>query len=314
MAKYRTIFFGTPDFSVPILKSLAEHTDLKLVVSQPDRPVGRGCKMCEPPVKREALALGIDVIQPSVVKGRKFAEKIEGYQPDFIVTAAFGRILGPSLLSVPKEKALNVHASLLPRHRGAAPANWAILEGDAESGVCIMEMIPELDAGPVYLQKRTAIRPSETAGELLERLAHIGADALIACLRQFDALQPLEQDSKKATYARMLKKEDGLIDWERSAVEVSNHIRGMSPWPSAFTCIDGNPYKIHRAYPLIDADASEIGTAGMVVAASKSGLDVACGSGVLRVTEIQAPGRKRMDVQSFLVGTPLPRGTLLCRR
>jgi methionyl-tRNA formyltransferase len=310
MTRYRTIFFGTPDFSVPILRALADETDLVLVVSQPDRPVGRGCRMCKPPVKQAAEALGIPVIQPNVVKGKRFAARMAELKPDFIVTAAFGRILGKSLLKVPNKLALNVHASLLPRHRGAAPANWAIIEGDKETGVSIMEMVPELDAGPVYLTHRTPIDTTETASELLERLSSIGAEALIVCIATFDSLSPIPQNSDEATYARMLKKEDGQIDWSKRATEISNHVRGMSPWPSAVTCIDGAPYKIHKAHPLDEAggDAEEKQAPGTVVSVCAHGLDVACGKGVLRIVEIQAPGRKRMPVQAFILGTSLAIG------
>ena len=308
--KYRTIFLGTPAFSVPILKFLAAATDVVLVVSQPDRRGGRGCKVCKPPVKEAAEALGIEVIQPAVVKGRRFADRIAGYAPDFIVTAAFGRILGPSLLAVPQKKALNVHASLLPKYRGAAPANWAIINGDETTGVCVMEMVPKLDAGPVYYRDEIPILGTETAGELLERLSVLGAESIVACIEQFDSITPIPQKEDEASYARVLNKSDGLIDWRKSAVEVSNHIRGMAPWPSAFTCISEIPYKIHRATPL-EQDTHE--SPGTVVQSTGEGLDVACGQGVLRVTEIQAPGRKRMPIQTFLVGTPLSSGTRLCR-
>ena len=315
MKKYRTVFLGTPEFSVPILRRLAASTEVVLVVSQPDRRVGRGCKLCKPPVKLAAEALGIDVIQPAVVKGKRFAAKIAALAPDFIVTAAFGRILGPSLLKVPTRKALNVHASLLPKYRGAAPANWAILNGDVETGICIMEMVPELDAGPVFLRRRTPIEPTETAGELLARLSTLGAETLAECLSRFDELRPESQEHSKASYARMLRKDDGLINWSLSAETVVNHIRGMSPWPSAFSCIEGAPYKIHHAQQLDIDIPTDVETApGTIIAASKHGVDVVCGRGVLRITEIQAPGRKRMPIQAFFVGTPLASGTRLCRR
>lgn len=296
---------------MPIFESLAQVTDVVLVVTQPDRKGGRGCKMCKPPVKEAAETHGIEVIQPAVVKGRRFANKMAEYAPDFIVTAAFGRILGPSLLAVPTQKALNVHASLLPKYRGAAPANWAIINGDGITGICVMEMVPKLDAGPVYYCKEIEIDENETAGELLSRLSLLGAESIAECIKTFGNLSPVPQNEADASYARVLTKADGLIDWRKSAAEIVNHIRGMSPWPSAFSCIAGEPYKIHRAKPLEQENADA--PPGTIVSTSKSGLDVACGQGILRVTEIQAPGRKRMPIQTFLVGTPLTSGTRLCR-
>jgi len=301
--RYRSIFLGTPGFASPVLEALHRETDVALVISQPDRPVGRGCKICKPPAKVTAESLGIEVIQPSVVKGRRFSERLAGYAPDFIVTAAFGRILGPSLFEVPKKACLNVHASLLPRHRGAAPANWTILSGDEETGVSIMRMEPALDAGPVYHQAKTAIDPRETAGELLCRLASLGAEALVYTIRHFDGLEPQAQDPSKATWAKTLKKEDGEIDWQKDARAVANHVRGMSPWPSAFTSCDGRVLKIHAAEVL--TEEGETGAPGEITGVSKHGIDVVCGRGLIRITELQAPGKKRLHVSQFLAGTAL---------
>ncbi len=296
---------GTPAFASPVLEALHRETDVVLLLSQPDRPVGRGCKLCKPPAKVTAEALGIEVLQPEIVKGRRFSKRMAAYEPDFIITAAFGRILGPSLFEVPRKACLNVHASLLPRHRGAAPANWAILSGDAETGVSIMRMVSELDAGPVYYQAKTAIDPKETAGELLCRLARLGAEALCHTIRHFDRLIPEEQDHSKATWAGLLRKQDGLVDWEKDARSVINHVRGMSPWPSAFSRCDGKVLKIHAAEVLgEETDAAP----GAVIRVSKSGVDVACGGGAIRITELQAPGKKRMHVSQFIAGTPLKPG------
>lgn len=306
---YRLVFFGTPEFAVPILESLATAAQVVLVVSQPDKPSGRGCKMCKPPVKVSAEKLGIEVIQPEVAKGKRFAERIAAVVPDFLITAAYGKILGKSVLAVPKKSALNVHASLLPRYRGAAPAAWAVLNGDEETGVCIMQMDPELDAGPVYYKVITAIEENETAGELLARLSVIGAEAVVEALRRFDNLSPAPQDHRAATYARMLAKQDGQIDWTKDARTIHNHVRGMSPWPTAFTSCSAEVVKIHSTV-LVD-DHVAAGAPGEVICVSKEGIDVVCGTGLLRIAALQVPGKNRMPVHAFIQGNPLCVGTIL---
>jgi methionyl-tRNA formyltransferase len=305
----RIVFFGTPEFAVPSLEALARENQVVLVVSQPDRKAGRGRKLSPPPVKTAAVGLGIEVIQPKVVKGRRFAERIAGYAPDFIITAAFGRILGPSLLRTPAKESLNVHASLLPRHRGAAPINWAILSGDRETGVSIMRMDEGLDSGPVFSTVKTPIGPDETAGALSERLALLGAEALVDMLRRYDSLEPVEQVHENATWATMLKKSDGVVDWTRDAEAISRQVRGMTPWPGATTQLEGQTIKIHRAGPLAPSALDE--KPGTVVAVSEEGIDVACRPGVLRLEEIQAAGRKRMPVAAFLAGASMETGTVL---
>ncbi len=304
---FRTIFLGTPEFAVPVLQALHRNAEVVLVLTQPDRRVGRGCRLCKPAVKEAAEELGLEVLQPPIVKGKRFASRIAEYRPDFIVTAAFGRILGTSLLEVPRRAALNVHASLLPRHRGAAPANWAILSGDEQTGVSIMQMAPELDAGPVYLQRRTPVEPGETACDLLARLALLGAEALTEVIRRFEELTPEAQDHSRATYARMLTKDDGRVDWTRDAAQIERQIRGLYPWPSTFTVLGEQTVKIHgaRAVPAEKDD----GPPGTVCHVSTRGIEVACGEGRLRITELQAPGRKRLDAACFLAGTPLEPGS-----
>ena len=308
LSAFRVVFFGTPEFSVPILKALAVHAQVVCAVSQPDRPSGRGCKMCKPAVKAAAEQLGIEVIQPDIAKGKKFAARIAAYEPDFLVTAAYGRILGRSVLDVPKKRALNVHASLLPKYRGAAPAAWAVLNGDVQTGVSIMEMVPELDAGPVYYQEAFDIGENETAGELLCRLAETGAAALVETLRRFDSITPVPQDHDRATYARMLTKQDGLLDWSRSARALHNHVCGMAPWPSAFTLFGEISVKVHASRLL--TDDGTLGTPGQVISVDKQGIDIACGTGVLRLLELQAPGKKRMPVQAYIQGNPIAVGTV----
>ncbi len=305
----RVVFFGTPDFAVPTLEALYGEAEVALVVTQPDRPSGRGRKPKPPPVKRTAERLGVEVAQPGIVKGRRFTARIATYNPDFIVTAAFGRLLGRSLLSAPEWACLNVHASLLPRYRGAAPANWAILRGERESGVSIVKMIEELDAGPVFNVARTQIATEETAGELLVRLAALGAEALLDTLRRFDNMSPIDQNPSEVSWAPVLKKQDGLVDWTRSATELHRHVRGMSPWPTAATRLGGEPLKIHAARV---AEATGTGDLpGTVLQTSDEGIDVSCGKGVLRLIEVQAAGRKRMPASVFVAGTPIDRGLKL---
>jgi len=310
ISRIRTIFFGTPDFAVPIFELLAKETQVVLVVSQPDRPSGRGRKLVSTPVKRKAIELGIECLQPDVVKGKRFAARIAEYSPDFIITAAFGRILGPALLSVPNKESLNVHASLLPRHRGAAPINWAVLSGDHETGVSIMRMEQGLDSGPVYNRVSTPISVDETAGELFERLALLGAQALVDTIGRFDMLEAVPQDHGIATLAPMLKKADGAIDWTASAGVLANHVCGMSPWPCAFSLLNGEPFKVYRA--IVGDDISTQGMRpGQVVHLSKKGVFVVCGDGVLQLLELQVAGRKRLSAEQFLAGTRIEIGAQL---
>jgi methionyl-tRNA formyltransferase len=307
--RLRIIFFGTPEFAVPVLEALAAQTEVALVVTQPDRPSGRGRKTTPPPVKVAAEKLGIDVIQPEIVKGRRFAGIIAALDPDFIISAAFGRILGLSVLGVPKKASLNVHASLLPRHRGAAPANWAILSGDMETGVSIMRMEKELDSGPVYGVSKTPIGSEESAGELLGRLSEIGAKTLIDTLENFDALVAKPQNEDGVTWAPMLSKSDGIVNWNRRAGDLHRQVRGMHPWPVATTSVDGLPLQIHSVR--IGSDDGVAGRPGTVLEVSASGLKVACGEGVLVLLEVQAAGRKRLHIAQFLKGSPISPGAIL---
>ena len=307
--KTRTIFFGTPEFAVPTLEVLADKTDLIAVITQPDRQSGRGRKVIHSPVKARAIDLGLEIVQPEIVKGRRFASKIASYEPDFIVTAAFGKILGQSLLDVPKKACLNVHASILPKHRGAAPVNWTILCGDQSAGVSIMQMTLGLDTGPVFAVKETPIEPEETAGELLARISHVGAQAAWETIQNFDRLTASPQDDEKATWAPMLKKTDGNIDWTKTAIELHRHIRGLHPWPCAATSIDGEPLKIHTCR--VASETGKQGPPGSVLDATGEGLDIACGSGILRLIEVQAAGRRRLHVKDFLKGAKITSDVVL---
>jgi methionyl-tRNA formyltransferase len=300
---------GTPDFAVPALRRLAEISDVRLVITQPDRPVGRGRKLEPPPVKRAAQSLGIEVVQPAVVKGRRFAKQIATVAPDVLVTAAFGRILGRALLDTPRLGCLNVHASLLPAYRGAAPINHAILAGERRTGVSIMRMDEGLDTGPVYRTASVEIGSDETAGALTVRLAELGAEVLARVLADLEELEPRPQDEARASWAPMLKKSDGRIDWRRPARELHDLVRGVHPWPGATTTLEGKPLKVHRAVVL---DGPEPGApAGTVLRHSALGLDVACGSGALRLLELQLPGKKRLPARAFHAGRPVASGAVL---
>ena len=304
-----TVFMGTPAFAVPVMETLARLTDLRLVVTQPDRPAGRGRKLVPPPVKAAAMTLGVRVVQPDVVKGRRFAEVVGGVEPDLVVTAAFGRILGRRLLDLPRLHCVNVHASLLPAYRGAAPINWAIVNGERETGVSIMRMAQGLDSGPVYRAAKIEILPDETAGELTSRLSQVGAEALAEFLREVETAEAVEQDHSLATRAPMIRKSDGIVDWTKSSRVVHDHVRGFHPWPCATSFLDGQPLKIHRTAVLEGATPDS--APGAVLSHTPEGLDVACGGGVLRLVELQLPGKKRLDAAAFYSGKRLPDGTLL---
>ena len=296
-------------FAVPVLKALAETTDLQLVVTQPDRPVGRGRKLEAPPVKKAAKELGLKVIQPSVVKGRRFTSMIATYSPNLIVTAAFGRLLGKSLLELPPLGCLNVHASLLPRYRGAAPISRAILNGDQKTGVCVMKMDEGLDTGDVYHSLSLDIGENETTGELTLRMAKLGAKALVDVIGSIGDMALTAQDHGAATYASMLQKKDGLVDWSKDAKELHCHVRGMHPWPCAFTVLNGQTLKLHRSFLLDSTRLSE--HPGTVLDHSDQGIDVACGKGVLRLTDVQLPGKKQLSPRQFFAGNKQGRGSLL---
>src|ERR1039457_6271565 len=268
MAKLRLLFMGTPDFACPSLQKLVERgEEIIAVVSQPDRPKGRGQQLAAPPVKILAQEHGIPVLQPVKVRVPEFVEVIRELQPDLIVVVAFGQILPKALLEIPRFGCINVHASLLTRYRGAAPINWCLINGETETGVTTMQMDVGLDTGDMLVKKSTPINPDEDASSLHDRLTLIGAEALDETLDLLtkEDLVPQKQDDSLTCYAPMLKKEDGLIDWTRRPEELKNLVRGMTPWPGAFTFLDGKVLKICRA---------DIGTGsglpGTVIQAGKS--------------------------------------------
>jgi methionyl-tRNA formyltransferase len=309
MNGWRTVFMGTPDFACPTLRKLIETGEnLVAVVTQPDRPKGRGQHLMPTPVKELALKYGIPVLQPLKVREPDFVEIIRGLRPDVIVVVAFGQILPKSLLDIPPHGCINVHASLLPRYRGAAPLNWCIINGETETGVTTMLMDPGLDTGPMLLRQSTPLDGNEDIASLHDRMALMGAELLVETLYRLRAgkVTPQPQNEADTCYASMLKKEDGIINWRRDAGSIHNQIRGMSVWPGAYTCINGQVLKIYRT-----AVGDGAGQAGTVLKASKGELEVACLSGSLLIQELQLSGKKRLDTGSFLAGYPVAAGTML---
>lgn len=305
----KVVFMGTPDFSVPSLQALIDHGyDVVGVFTQPDRPKGRGGKVQMSPVKELALKHSIPVFQPQKIR-RDGVEDLRSLAPDVCVTAAFGQILSQEVLDVPVMGTVNVHASLLPRHRGAAPVQWAVLQGDAVTGVTTMLTDKGIDTGDMLLKAEVAISPEDTAGTLLDRLSHVGADLLIETLQKLKAGNcPREkQNENEMTYDPMLNKEMGLLHFEETAVQCVNRVRAMSPWPCAYAPIHEGVLKVWRAKV---SDGS--GTPGQILKANKKdGLVVAVQDGAIELCEIQAPNAKRMDAKAFLLGHPLQEGTML---
>lgn len=305
----RTVFLGTPAFAVPALDALAGAGHAVLaVVAQPDRPAGRGQALRAPATKEWALARGIPVLQPEKVRDGRLAAELAALRPDVLVVAAYGRILGEDLLRLAPYGAINVHGSLLPRHRGAAPIQWAIAGGDRETGVTIMQMDAGLDTGDILLQRTLEIGPEDTAGTLAPRLAALGGAALVEALALAGAgaLVAVRQDGARATLARILEKEDGRIDWALPAARIAARLRGFSPWPGAFTTLDGRTVKIleARPRPAPSARAAEaapaVGTGWRVAG---EGLAVACGEGsALLVARLQPEGKPPQDALAFLNG------------
>ncbi len=302
---------GTPAFACPSLETLLARPDPVVgVVCQPDRPRGRGLAVVPPEVKRLAQARGVPVLQPERARDPAFLAALRDLAPDLIVVAAYGKILPRAILELPPHGCINVHASLLPRHRGAAPVQWAILAGDTVTGVTIMAMTEEMDAGDVLLARETPILPDDTAGTLGARLARLGAEALADAIDGLHAgtLRPTPQPAVGVTFAPRIEREQGRLDWRRPAEELDRVVRAFAPAPSAFTLLDGRLLKVHRARPLPEAAAAPPGT---VVAATPAGIDVATGAGRLRLLEVQLEGRRRLDAAAFLAGHPLAAGTCL---
>jgi len=298
----RAIFFGTPAFAVPTLEALLDVADVTLVITQPDRRSGRGMKLKPPPVKVLAEERGIEVLQPKKVRDGTLAARLVEEKADVGVVVAYGRILPRPVLDAPRLGCVNVHASLLPRWRGAAPIQWAVTEGDRETGVCLMQMDEGMDTGPVLACDRTEIGEDETAGELFERLAVLGGALLGRELPGYlrGELVPTEQDHGAATMAPLLAKSDGALDFGVSAQSIHDRVRGMSPWPGAYTTLGGRRVKVHRTR-VVAADG-RIAEPGTVHIADKNGICVACGEGLVALLELQLDGKRRVDAQAFMAG------------
>lgn len=305
----RIAFMGTPEFAVPSLEALvAGGYEVVGVFTQPDRPKGRGNKLAPSPVKECALKLGIPVFQPVRIR-KDGVEDLKCLKPDLCVTAAFGQILSQEILDIPPLGTVNVHASLLPRHRGSAPINWCILMGEEKTGITTMLTDKGIDTGNILLQRELAILPGETAGELSARMAQLGAQTLMEtlCLIQPGKCCPIPQNEVEHTYEPMLKKEMGQIDWRKSAREIVCQVRGLIPWPGAYTSYPEGILKVWKA----EADMSLSGLPGQVLLAdAKQGLAVAAGEGAVRIITLQSPGSKQMDAKNYLRGHPLQTGQI----
>jgi methionyl-tRNA formyltransferase len=303
----RIVFMGTPAAAVPTLRRcIDDGHEVVAAWTQPDRPSGRGNKVSFSPVKELALEKGIPVYQPARLKNDEAKALFASHDTDVAVVVAYGRILPNEFLMTPRRGCINVHFSLLPKYRGASPVNWAIVNGDQETGVTTMFIEPTLDTGPILLQEKTSIGPKETAPELMTRLSETGAALLGKTLAELDTLTPRVQDDEAATFAPILKKEDGLIDWTKPAVEIERRIRGLQPWPNAHTTLHSRGFTIWSAEPVLtEADAEN----GEVIEARGDSLIVKCdGDTAVRLLEVQPEAKRRMTVRDFLNGTQLKIG------
>jgi len=307
----RLIFMGTPEFALPSLNALHQsgHSILA-IVTQPDRPKGRGGHLTPPPAKLMAERLELAVLQPTRMKDPVFLESLRALNPDLIVVVAFGRILPPEILDLPLRGCINLHASLLPKYRGAAPIQWAIINGESETGVTTIQMDPGMDTGDILLHERVAILPKDTAGSLSVRLADHGADLLVRTLKEIEAgtIIPVPQEASAATMAPLIEKEAGEIDWTRPAVEIVNRIRGLSPWPGAYTFYQDVRWRIWKAE---FEDRSDDQAPGTILKSGREGISVATGRGILAIFELQPENGRRMNIREFLAGHSVETGLIL---
>ncbi len=304
------IFFGTPEFAVPALHSLHKSRfTISLVVTQPDRPKGRGRKLLPSPVKTAALQLGYEVLQPDSIRSDHFHQTIVSYNPDYLVVVAFGQFIPKNLLTLPKRYPINIHPSLLPRYRGPAPIQWAVINGDKETGVTIMVLDAGMDSGDILLAEKEKIFPDDTSATLHDRLAEKGANLLVNALEQIEAnnLKPIPQDHSQAIVAPLLKKEDGRIDWTQDAQRIEAFIRGMTPWPGAFTFWGEKCLKLFKAKTASMTDPVLPGT---IIQGFQDELRVSTGKGALSILEIQGSSGKRLSIRDFLRGTRITPGMI----
>ena len=324
----RIVFMGTPDFSVPALKALVEAGHQVIaVVTQPDKPKGRGKEVQMTPVKIQAMEYGIPVYQPAKVREASFVEVLKGLEADVYVVIAFGQILPKAVLELPKYGCINIHASLLPKYRGAAPIQWCVIDGERETGITTMMMDVGLDTGDMLEKAVIPIEEKETGGSLHDKLSMAGGDLILSTLKKLEegTLVRTPQTDEGTCYAKMLTKSLGDIDWNQGAVSIERLIRGLNPWPSAYTVWNGKTIKIWAADVIAGREAAEFlsesgvpaetGTApGTVVCSDKRGLVVCTGGGLLSIRELQMEGKKRMDTPAFLRGYPIPAGDVFVKK
>lgn len=305
------VFMGTPTISAATLAELVKAPDMVVgVVTQPDRPSGRGQQTTPSPVRRFAESRGIPVVAPEKIRTAEFLDLLTQWHPEIIIVVAYGRILPKSVLELAPHGCLNVHYSLLPKYRGAAPVAWTIINGESEGGVTTMQLVEKMDAGPIYLQEKIAVAPDETTGSLQEKLVPIGARLLLETLRRLKegSLTPTEQDESKATLAPMLEKDDGRIDWHRPVLEIERRVRGFDPWPGSFTYLNGKLLKVHRV-KIIPAEFRA--SPGEVVKAERDGFWVHTGAGTIALEEVQLENKKRMPGVEFIKGARIKAGDRL---
>jgi methionyl-tRNA formyltransferase len=305
------VFMGTPAISAATLAELVKGPDEVVgVVTQPDRPSGRGQQTAPSPVRRFAESRGIPVVAPEKIRTAEFLETLRQWRPEIIVVVAYGRILPKPVLELAPRGCLNVHYSLLPKYRGAAPAAWTIINGESEGGVTTMQLVEKMDAGGIYLQEKMTLAPDETTGSLQEKLTPLGARLLLETLRRLKegSLAPAPQDESLATLAPMLKKEDGVIDWTRPALEIERRVRGLHPWPGSFTHLNGKLLKVHRV-KIVPAESRA--APGEVVKADAEGFWVRAGSGVIALEEVQFENKKRLPGVEFIKGARIKPGDRL---
>jgi methionyl-tRNA formyltransferase len=305
------IFMGTPEFSVPSLQRLINEFEVSAVFTQPDRPKGRGKNVAMSPVKQLAVTCDIPVYQPLKLRNNEeMIEKIKSLKPDFIVVVAFGQILPKEILDIPRFGCINLHASLLPKYRGAAPINWCIIEGESKSGNTTMLMDVGLDTGDMLLTEEVKLTDSITAGELHDILMNSGSELLVKTINGIvnNEIEPAKQENELSCYASMLGKEMAKINWECSNVNIHNFIRGLNPWPIAYTHYEDTVMKIYKSRVLNEKSSKEIGS---IIEVSKEGLKVSTGSGVLLIEEIQFPGKKPLKVKDYIIGNKIDVGVVL---
>ncbi len=305
------VFMGTPDFAVPSLKALVQAGNkISLLVSQPDRKKGRGHKVQHTPTKSIALENEIEVFQPETIRGCQQVDKLRSMNADFFVVIAYGKILPPEILEIPKKACINVHASLLPRWRGAAPIQFSLLHGDRKTGVATMLMDEGMDTGDILQVKETEIDPGENAGTLTDRLATMAADLIVETIDRFDALIPQKQDHEKATYTRLLKKKDRLINWDNEAVSVFNQFRALAPFPGVVTHFR-NKRLLLKSIKRVDKEWSDSARPGEILGLAPDGFEVACASGSVCIELCQPESKKEMTAKDFINGYQVKPGELL---